>query len=62
MFLAFDQEQQPSDLTIARVLTDFVPLSKIMPEQIASMKHWAKGPARPATTPPSERKLRKIAA
>jgi hypothetical protein len=62
MFLAFDEEQQPSDLTVARVLTDFVPLSKIMAEQIAAMKHWAKGRARPATTPPTERKLRKIAA
>ncbi|MDB6030796.1 MAG: hypothetical protein JWM16_1134 [Verrucomicrobiales bacterium] len=33
-----------------------------MAEQIASMKHWAKGRARPATTPPTKRKLRKIAA
>ena len=35
LYAAFDEEAEPTDLTIARVLTEFVPLSKLMAEQIA---------------------------
>jgi AAA+ superfamily predicted ATPase len=63
MFAAFDRDQEPTDLTISQVLTEFVPLSKLMGEQISALRTWAKGRARPATSQPSsERKLRKIAA
>ena len=62
LYAAFDQEKEPTDLTIARVLTEFVPLSKLMAEQIAGLRNWAKGRARLATSPQSERKLRKLAA
>jgi hypothetical protein len=63
LFAAFDQEREPTDLTIAQVLVDFVPLSKLMAEQINALRSWAKGRARPATSQSSsERKLRKIAA
>jgi hypothetical protein len=63
MFAAFEREQEPTDLTISQVLTDFVPLSKLMGEQIGALRTWAKGRARPATSQASsERKLRKIAA
>ena len=62
LFAAFDQEKEPTDLTIAQVLVDFVPLSKLMAEQINGLRAWAKGRAKPATSQKSERKLRKIAA
>jgi AAA+ superfamily predicted ATPase len=62
LYAAFDEENEPTDLTVARVLTEFVPLSKLMAEQIAGLKNWAKGRARLATSQSSERKLRRIAA
>jgi len=62
LFLAFDEEKEQTDQTIATVLVDFVPLSKLMAEQISSLRNWAKGRARYATSQPPERKLRKIAA
>jgi len=63
LYLAFDQNQEPTDLTIARVLTEFVPLSKMMAEQINGLRQWALGRTRLATAQPSsEGKLRKIAA
>lgn len=63
LYVAFAVKKEPTDLTIAEVLTGFVPLSKLMSEQINSLKQWAKGRARFATsTPPSERVTRKIAA
>ena len=62
LYAAFDEENEPTDLTIARVLTEFVPLSKLMAEQIAGLRNWAKGRARPATSQSAEPKLRRIAA
>jgi SpoVK/Ycf46/Vps4 family AAA+-type ATPase len=62
LYAAFDEENEPTDLTVARVLTEFVPLSKLMAEQIAGLKNWAKGRARLATSQSAERKLRRIAA
>src|SRR5882724_4493174 len=62
LYAAFDEEKEPTDLDIAKVLTEFVPLSKLMAEQIAGLKNWAKGRARIATSPQEERRLRKIAA
>jgi hypothetical protein len=41
-------------------MDDMVPLSKLMSEQIAALRKWAKGRARPATTPEQERTGRKI--
>jgi len=61
MYGAFEQAAEPTDLDITLVLTDFVPLSKLMAEQIAGLRQWAKGRARPATSPPVEQKLRKLA-
>lgn len=62
MYRAFAEEEEPSDFTIGEVLVDFVPLSKLMAEQITGLRQWAKGRARNATTQPSERKIRRIAA
>jgi SpoVK/Ycf46/Vps4 family AAA+-type ATPase len=60
LYLGFDGELEPTDLDIAQVLVDFVPLSKLMAEQIASLRNWAKGRARTATSAVVERGLRKI--
>lgn len=59
---AFDAIAEPTDLSVASVLTSFVPLSEMMKEQLSSLRAWAKGRARPATSQIPERKLRKIAA
>lgn len=62
LYLAFGGEKEPTELDIARALTEFVPLSKLMAAQITSLRQWAKGRARLATSQPSERTLRRIAA
>ncbi len=62
LFQGFDQEREPTDLTIAQVLTELVPLSKLMAEQITGLRNWAKGRARLATSAQPERTLRKMAA
>jgi ATP-dependent 26S proteasome regulatory subunit len=62
LYQAFDDDKEPTDLTIARVLTEFVPLSKTMAEQITGLRNWAKGRARFATTPVAESRLRRLVA
>jgi SpoVK/Ycf46/Vps4 family AAA+-type ATPase len=62
MYQAFEAGNEPNDLSIARVLTDFVPLSKTMAEQMSGLRNWAKGRARMATTASVESKLRRLAA
>ena len=62
LYQAFDDDKEPTDLTAARVLTEFVPLSKTMAEQMSGLRNWAKGRARFATTPAAESKLRRLAA
>jgi hypothetical protein len=60
LYMAFDGGKEPTDLGIASVLADFVPLSKLMAGQISSLRGWAKGRARLATSLVSERGLRKM--
>ena len=62
LYRAFDRDEDPTDLTIGTALVDFVPLSKLMGESITALRTWAKGRARPATTPAISRNSRKIAA
>lgn len=62
LYQAFDDDKEPTDLTIALVLTEFVPLSKTMAEQMTGLRNWAKGRARFATTTIAESKLRRLAA
>jgi SpoVK/Ycf46/Vps4 family AAA+-type ATPase len=63
LYLAFSENNEPGDLTIARVLNECVPLSKLMAEQINGIRNWSKGRARLAAAPEQmEPKLRKIAA
>ena len=60
LYQAFDDDKEPTDLTIARVLTEFVPLSKTMAEQITGLRNWAKGRARFATSQHQDEKRRRI--
>jgi len=62
LFDAFEQGTEPTELTIGNVLVDFVPLSKLMAEQVSGLRQWAKGRARMATSQQVERRTRKIAA
>ena len=59
---AFSRRAEPTDLSIAMLLNDLVPLSKLMSEQIDGLRRWAKGRARRATALEPEREGRKIAA
>jgi len=49
-------------LTVSLALNDMVPLSNLMAEQIAGLRAWSKGRARPATSQSAHGKSRKIAA
>jgi ATP-dependent 26S proteasome regulatory subunit len=62
MFAAFERSKEPSDLDIAAALNNFVPLSRLMAEQIAGLKQWSINRARPATShsTASEPMLRKL--
>lgn len=48
MFVAFHLNTEPTDLSIAAVLSEAVPLSKLSAEQINGLRAWAKGRARGA--------------
>ena len=62
MFAAFERNSEPTELDVAASMSSFVPLSKLMAEQIAGLKQWSVGRARPSTSTPEppERKLRKL--
>jgi SpoVK/Ycf46/Vps4 family AAA+-type ATPase len=62
LYLAFDVGKEPTDLDIARVLTEFVPLSKLMAEQIGALRQWSKGRARLATSIEVEKRGRRMLA
>ncbi len=57
----FDKKREPSTVDIAAVLSDTVPLAKLMAEPIAALRKWAQGRARPASVATSSRG-RRIAA
>jgi ATP-dependent 26S proteasome regulatory subunit len=60
LYQGFDQEKEPTDLSIAGLLVDAVPLSKLMGEQIEGLRKWAKGRARAATSLTAEKRGRQI--
>ena len=62
MFAAFERGNEPTELDVAASMSSFVPLSKLMAEQIAALKQWANNRARSSTSTSStsERKLRKL--
>jgi hypothetical protein len=61
MHEAFSRRQEPTDLSIALLLNELVPLSRLMAEQIDALRKWAKGRARLATKPEAASQGRKIA-
>jgi SpoVK/Ycf46/Vps4 family AAA+-type ATPase len=62
LYAAFAAKREPGMLEISKALTELVPLSKLMAEPIASLRTWAVGRCRMATTPVQEKTGRKIAA
>lgn len=62
LFNAFEDDGEPDDLGIKRVLEGFVPLSRMMAEPIRTLRQWSKTHARPATSPVPDNRLRKLVA
>ena len=62
LYNAFTENREPNDADIRSVISDAVPLSKLMAEQIQGLRKWAKGRARPATSKDTEPVQRHIAA
>jgi len=62
LYDGFSRREEPTDLSIAMQISQLVPLSKLMAEQINALRQWARGRARPATKPAAEPRTRKIAA
>lgn len=62
MFSAFERSKEPTDLDVASALNGFVPLSRLMAEQIEGLRKWSSDRARPATShsTASEPTLRKL--
>lgn len=48
LFDAFLENREPTDLDLANAMTRMVPLAQLMDGQIAALRTWAKGRARPA--------------
>jgi len=62
LYDAFSRREEPTDLSAMLVLNQTVPLSKLMGEQVAALRNWAKGRARPATKAAQEASGRRIVA
>ena len=63
LYAAFARSAEPTDMDIAGALNDFVPLSQLMSDQLKSLRQWARGRTRTATsTTATARSLRKLAA
>ena len=61
LYRAFaEQGREPTTADLRQALRDTVPLSKLS-EQVDALRKWAKGRARPATSPERESKQRRIA-
>ena len=62
LYEAFGKGREPDTVGLGAILAKQVPLSRLMGEQIAALRQWAQGRARPATKPEGEKTARKIAA
>jgi hypothetical protein len=62
MCVAFERGNEPTEMDVACSMNSFVPLSKLMAEQIEGLRKWSSGRARPSTSTsePPEQKLRKL--
>ncbi len=62
LYAAFAAGKEPTELSIALALSESVPLSRLKAEEIKGLRAWAKGRARPATSPEEGSRGRRIAA
>lgn len=62
LYEAFGKGRDPDTVGLSTILAKQVPLSSLMGEQIAALRKWAQGRARPATKLEGEKTTRKIAA
>jgi hypothetical protein len=60
LYAAFPENHDPTLATIKRVLEEQVPLSRLMAEQMAALRKWASGRARPASAPGEKGSTRKV--
>jgi SpoVK/Ycf46/Vps4 family AAA+-type ATPase len=51
LYDGFSRREEPTDLVVGLQLAELVPLSRLMAEQIAALRQWVEGRARPATRP-----------
>ena len=61
LYRAFAEGREPTTDDMQQVLRDTVPLSKLS-DQVDALRKWAKGRARPATSPEQESRERRILA
>ena len=62
LYEAFSRGKEPDTVGLSAILATQVPLSRLMGEQIAALRQWAQGRARPATRPHADKAGRKLAA
>ena len=62
LYEAFSRGKEPDTVGLGTLLAKQVPLSRLMGEQIAALRQWAQGRARPATSQQVAGNTRKIAA
>ena len=62
LYEAFSRGKEPDTVGLGALLARQIPLSRLMGEQIAALRQWAQGRARPATSQQSGGNTRKIAA
>jgi hypothetical protein len=62
LYESFAKGKEPDTVGLGAILAKQVPLSRLMGEQIAALRQWAQGRARPATRPEAGKTGRKIAA
>ncbi len=60
LYLGFSKGEEPTENTILEAIQNTVPLGKLMGEQINSLRKWAKGRARCATSQRVEQTERKL--
>ena len=62
LYEAFPKGREPDTVGLGAILAKQVPLSRLMGEQIAALRQWAQGRARPATRMEAGKSGRKVAA
>ena len=62
LYEAFGKGREPDTVGLGAILAKQVPLSRLMGEQIAALRQWAQGRARPATRMEAGKSGRKVAA